>query len=77
MPKGEALPPFGKGRFTTVGLVPELASTHFLVQRMGFWRAAVQERESELLRECWKSPEHVEAVKAFMEKRAPQFPPRS
>ena len=129
--------------FIKVGLVPELASTHFLVQRMGFGRAsemalsgrllladeafasglvdrvvepeelvdeavsvaaamganaapmlrmtkqlltqngsdtdlvAVQQRESELLRECWKSPEHAEAVKAFIEKRAPQFPPRS
>lgn len=129
--------------FIKVGLVPELASTHFLVQRMGFGRAsemalsgrllmadeafasglvdrvvepeqlvdeavsvaamiganaapqlrmikrlltmngsdsdlaAVQARESEMLRECWKSPEHAEAVKAFIEKRPPQFPPRS
>lgn len=129
--------------FIKVGLVPELASTHFLVQRMGLGRAsemalsgrlllaeealasrlidrvvdpeqlvddavsvaagmganaapmlrmtkqlltlngsdtdldAAQRRESELLRECWKSPEHAEAVKAFLEKRPPQFPPRS
>ena len=129
--------------FIKVGLVPELASTHFLVQRMGFGRASemalsgrlltgddafaaglvdrvieadqlvdeaiavaamiganaapqlrmikelltlngsdtdlarVQERESEMLRECWKSPEHAEAVKAFIEKRDPVFPPRS
>ena len=129
--------------FIKVGLVPELASTHFLVQRMGFGRASemalsgrlvpaeeafagglvdrlcepdtlvddalslaatiaanaapqlrmikdlltanasetdldvVQQRESEALRECWKSPEHAEAVKAFIEKRAPVFPPRS
>ena len=125
--------------FIKVGLVPELASTHFLVQRMGFGRAsemclsgriysateahhaglvdvltsadellpkafaiaesfaatpdpqlrmtkrlltengsatdlaAVQERESVLLRECWKSPEHAEAVAAFLEKRPPRF----
>ena len=125
--------------FIKVGLVPELASTHFLVQRMGFGRAsemclsgrlypaaeahaaglvdvlttpaellprafaiadaiaanpdpqlrmtkqlltengsatdlsAVQERESVLLRECWKSPEHKEAVTAFLEKRPPRF----
>lgn len=125
--------------FIKVGLVPELASTHFLVQRMGFGRAsemclsgriysaaeahhaglvdvltsadellpkafaiaesfaanpdpqlrmtkrlltengsatdlaAVQERESVLLRECWKSPEHAEAVAAFLEKRTPRF----
>ena len=118
--------------FIKVGLVPELASTHFLVQRVGFGRAsemclsgrlygaeearlmgladrvvpdaellptaldlareiagnpapqlrmikdlltrngtepdleAVQKRESELLRACWESPEHAEAVKAFL-----------
>ena len=125
--------------FIKVGLVPELASTHFLVQRMGFGRAsemclsgrlygadeasaaglvdrlvepealletalevaggiaanpppqlrmikellsrngtasdlrAIQERETQLLRECWKTPEHAEAVKAFLEKRPPRF----
>lgn len=125
--------------FIKVGLVPELASTHFLVQRMGFGRASemclsgriykadeaercgivdrlvapealletafevarsmgsnpppqllmtkelldangsatdlreIQERETHLLRECWKTPEHKEAVAAFMEKREPKF----
>jgi enoyl-CoA hydratase/carnithine racemase len=125
--------------FIKVGLVPELASTHFLVQRIGFGRAsemclsgrlysgieahawgladrvcapeslldealklatdiaanpdpqlrmiksllsrngsdtdlgAVQRLESEMLRECWKSPEHKEAVTAFLQKRAPRF----
>lgn len=129
---------FGIG-FIKVGLVPELASTHLLVQRIGFGRAsefaltgrivgaveaeriglvdrlaapgslvddavataaliaanpapqllmtkqllsrngsdgdlaAVQQRESELLRECWKTPEHHEAVRAFIEKRPPVF----
>ena len=129
---------FGMG-FIKMGLVPELASTHFLVQRMGFGRASelclsgrlfssdeayrvgladritepdellpqamelareiganpgpqlmmtkellglngcdtdlntVQQRESALLRECWKTPEHKEAVNAFIEKRAPKF----
>ena len=129
---------FGMG-FIKMGLVPELASTHFLVQRMGFGRAselclsgrlfsaeeayrvgladrltsqdevldqalelareiaanpspqlimtkkllsqngtetdftAIQERESALLRECWKTPEHKEAVNAFIEKRTPKF----
>jgi enoyl-CoA hydratase/carnithine racemase len=119
--------------------VPELASTHFLVQRVGFGRAsemclsgklysgaeahawgladrlcapddllsqatalageiaanpdpmlrmtkellsrngsatdlgAVQRLESEMLRECWKSAEHREAVTAFLEKRPPKF----
>ena len=33
----------------------------------------VQERESVLLRECWKSPEHKEAVAAFLAKRPPRF----
>jgi len=121
--------------FIKVGLVPELASTHYLVQRMGFGRASemclsgrlytgreafdqgladrlaapedllreareiaaelganpapqlrmikrlltqncaetdlalVQRRESELLRECWETPEHHEAVRNFIEKR--------
>jgi enoyl-CoA hydratase/carnithine racemase len=128
--------------FIKVGLVPELASTRFLVLRMGFGAASemclsgglvgaeecaqrglvdhisepgsvvddavelaatiagnaapqlrmikdlltvnatetdldlVQRRETAALVECWKSPEHAEAVKAFMEKRAPEFPPR-
>jgi enoyl-CoA hydratase/carnithine racemase len=121
--------------FIRMGLVPELASTYFLVQRMGFGAASemclsgrlyeareahergladhlaapdelldralaiagemagnpsrqlrmikelltdnaadpdvdeVQRRESELLRICWKTPEHAEAVRAFLEKR--------
>ena len=128
--------------FIKMGLVPELASTHLLVQRMGFGRASemclsgrlwsadeaaagglvervvapealvdetvalastiaanpapqllmikqllsqngvagdlreVQRRESEFLRECWKTQEHAEAVAAFVEKREPHFPPR-
>jgi enoyl-CoA hydratase/carnithine racemase len=125
--------------FIKVGLVPELASTHFLVQRVGFGKAsemcltgrlydaaeaeriglvdhvvpgdelagkaheiasamaanpdpqlrmikrlltengsetdigAVERRESELLRQCWTTPEHKEAVAAFVEKRPPRF----
>ena len=120
--------------FIQMGLVPELASSHFLVQRMGFGKASemclsgrlveakeakesnlidflcteetllddalekaelignnpgpqlkmvkelltkngseidlnkAQERESELLRECWKTDEHKEAVKKFVTK---------
>jgi enoyl-CoA hydratase/carnithine racemase len=34
---------------------------------------AIQRLESEMLRECWKSPEHKEAVTAFLEKRPPRF----
>jgi len=121
--------------FIKVGLVPELASTQLLVQRVGLGRAsemcltgrlydaaeasamglvdrlatpgdlldtaltlageiaanpapqlrmikrlltengcevdlaAVQERESELIRECWRSPEHRQAVAAFLQRR--------
>lgn len=125
--------------FVKVGLVPELASTHFLVQRMGFGRAsemclsgrlygateafekglvdrlvapeallpsalalareiagnpppqllwikelltrngsetdlgAVQRSETERLRACWETPEHREAVQAFLDKRPARF----
>ena len=125
--------------FVKMGLVPELASTHFLVQRMGFGRASemclsgrlysgeeafatgiadrlvaegelletalstasaiaenpvpqllmtkqlltqngsatdlkqIQRDESKLLRECWETPEHAEAVDAFLSKRKPVF----
>ncbi|MCU0669626.1 MAG: enoyl-CoA hydratase-related protein [Myxococcota bacterium] len=125
--------------FIKMGLVPELASTHFLVQRMGFGRASemclsgrlygaeeahrqglvdrlvapeslleetlalareiganpapqlrmikqlltrngsatdladIQRSESALLRACWETPEHQEAVRAFLEKRPPKF----
>jgi enoyl-CoA hydratase/carnithine racemase len=34
---------------------------------------AVQRRETEMLRECWKTPEHREAVDAFLAKRPPRF----
>ena len=33
----------------------------------------VQALETEMIRECWKSPEHKEAVQAFLEKRPPKF----
>ena len=125
--------------FIKMGLVPELASTHFLVQRIGFGKASemclsgrlygaddamriglvdrlvaadqlhdeaqragmeiagnpdpqlrmikellsrnatatdvaeVQRRETEMLRHCWTSPQHKEAVQAFLEKRPPKF----
>ena len=125
--------------FIKMGLVPELASTHFLVQRMGFGRASemvlsgrlymaqeayekgladrivdhenllveamkvageiaenpsrqlrlikslislngsetnmalAAQRESKIMDECFKSPEHKEAVTAFLEKRPPKF----
>ena len=126
-------------RFVKMGLVPELASSHFLTLRMGFGHASelmlsgrtvdaheaarlglidrvtepedlvstaiavargmgenpqaslrmikslinqnaseqdvatVQRRELEALQRCYKSPEHHEAINAFMEKREPDF----
>lgn len=126
-------------RFVKMGLVPELASSHFVPQRVGFgaasdlmlsgrmvpaeeavalgladelapgdelldraverarsygenpapqlrWikelltvngsdpdTAAVQRREVEKLQQAYASPEHKEAVAAFLEKRAPNF----
>lgn len=126
-------------RFVKMGLVPELASSHFLGLRMGFGRASelmltgrtleadealaiglvdrvtdadallpvafevaramgenpqaalrmikrlltrnvaesdlalVQKRELEALKECYASPEHREAINAFLEKRTPDF----
>jgi 2-(1,2-epoxy-1,2-dihydrophenyl)acetyl-CoA isomerase len=36
----------------------------------------VQEREMEVIARCFASPEHAEAVRAFIEKRPPEFPPR-
>jgi enoyl-CoA hydratase/carnithine racemase len=126
-------------RFVKMGLVPELASSHWLVTRCGFgaasWLAlsgttvvaeearelglvdrvttpgalldeamdlaselagnpptqlrlikqlltvnasetdldAVQRRELEAMKRCYQSPEHAEAVRAFIEKRQPIF----
>lgn len=125
--------------FIKMGVVPELASTHFLVQRVGFTKATemclsgrlysaselaghglfnsvvppdellpraeelaseiaanpdpqlrmikdlltrngtepdlktVQQRELELLKRCYETPEHAEAVEAFTERRQPRF----
>lgn len=125
--------------FIKMGLVPELASSHFLVSRIGFGRASelmlsarlidgreayergladflaspaavldkaleiaqsfaanpdpqlrmtkslldrnaceqdmvsVQDREMDLLKACWETPEHKEAVAAFLEKRPARF----
>jgi enoyl-CoA hydratase/carnithine racemase len=106
-------------RFVKMGIVPELASSHFLFARVGFGQAselmvdadvlletacetaaamgenspsalrqikqlitanasetdlvAVQKREIDALNQAYQSPEHKEAIAAFMEKRAPDF----
>jgi enoyl-CoA hydratase/carnithine racemase len=125
--------------FVRMGIVPELASTHFLVSRVGYGRASelmlsarlvdgreareiglaeyvvapdallpkafevgkaisanpdpmlrmtkelltknaceqdmalAQRRETEQLRACWATPEHKEAVQAFLDKRPARF----
>lgn len=125
--------------FVKMGIVPELASSHFLISRMGWGRAsemmlsarlysgreaadwclaehcvapdalldkalelgeqiatnpdtqlrmtkklltenevttdltAAQKLETQFLHECWKTPEHKEAVDAFLEKRPANF----
>ncbi|MEN8162366.1 MAG: enoyl-CoA hydratase-related protein, partial [Myxococcota bacterium] len=35
--------------------------------------AAVSKREMSSLRQCYESPEHAEAIRAFAEKRTPKF----
>ena len=54
---------------------PQLRMIKQLLSRNGSETdlGAVQRLESEMLRECWKSPEHKEAVSAFLEKRPPRF----
>ena len=54
---------------------PQLRMIKALLSRNGSETdlGAIQRLESEMLRECWKSPEHKEAVTAFLEKRAPRF----
>jgi enoyl-CoA hydratase/carnithine racemase len=37
----------------------------------------IQRREQEMLAACWKSPEHAEAVSAFLDKRPALFRPES
>ncbi|MCC6919262.1 MAG: enoyl-CoA hydratase/isomerase family protein [Alphaproteobacteria bacterium] len=50
-------------------MTKELLSQNALERDMN----VVQERESEKLRICWATPEHKEAVAAFMEKRPARF----
>ena len=38
---------------------------------------AVQEREMAVIARAFATPEHAEAVRAFIEKRPPEFPPRA
>lgn len=115
--------------FVKMGIVPELASSHFLVSRMGWGHASemmltgrlypaaeahakglceyvvpqahliaenpshqlrmtkalltenacttdlkrAQKLETDALQECWTTPEHHEAINAFLNKRKPDF----
>jgi 2-(1,2-epoxy-1,2-dihydrophenyl)acetyl-CoA isomerase len=54
---------------------PQLAMTKELLTLNGSATDLdeIQRRESALLRACWKTPEHAEAVQAFLEKRPPSF----
>jgi enoyl-CoA hydratase/carnithine racemase len=38
---------------------------------------AAQQREMRMLSECWTTPEHKEAVAAFLAKRPPVFRPEA
>jgi len=63
------------GREIAANPDPQLRMTKHLLTRNACETdlGSIQERESEMLRECWKSPEHKEAVAAFLEKRPPRF----
>ena len=37
----------------------------------------VQGREMDVIAQAFSTPEHAEAVRAFIEKRPPEFPPRA
>ncbi|HEY2775301.1 MAG TPA: enoyl-CoA hydratase-related protein [Candidatus Binatia bacterium] len=54
---------------------PQLRMTKELLSRNAAESdlAAAQKLESQMLRECWKSAEHREAVTAFLEKRPARF----
>jgi len=56
-----------------VNPAPQLLMTKHSLGRSTAELAAVQADEQELLRKCWASPEHAEAVQAFIEKRPPKF----
>ncbi len=72
---GEALALAGR---IAANPAPQLQWTKRLLAENALERdlSVVQERESKMLWQCWASPEHAEAVRAFLDKRAPVFPPR-
>jgi enoyl-CoA hydratase/carnithine racemase len=50
-------------------MIKELLSRNGSATDLG----AVQRLETDMLIRCWASPEHHEAVQAFLEKRPPRF----
>jgi len=56
-----------------VNPAPQLLMTKRLLGARQSELAAIQADEHRLLVECWASPEHAEAVQAFIDKRAPIF----
>ena len=63
------------GREIGANPAPQLRMTKSLLTAHGSATdlTAIQRAESRLLRECWKTPEHKEAVRAFFQKRPPVF----
>ena len=59
----------GENPQSALGMVKELITANMAEQDM----TVAQKREIAALMECYKSPEHIEAIAAFIEKRDPDF----
>jgi 2-(1,2-epoxy-1,2-dihydrophenyl)acetyl-CoA isomerase len=70
-----ALQAIALGREIGANPAPQLRMTKQLLTRNGSATdlSEIQRAETRLLRECWETPEHKEAVRAFLEKRPPKF----
>jgi enoyl-CoA hydratase/carnithine racemase len=74
-PDGLVATAMGIGREIAANPDPQLRMIKALLSEspMATDIGTVQRRETEMLRECWKTPEHREAVEAFLQKRPPKF----